>query len=93
MSLFSRGAMCVPLAYQENIICTLPSHFPTRTVIAICEGKIRTAHVWLLYAKGTLCGSTFQCLGTSFSPENKRDYEWRVSGAHPYIFFRIRTSA
>ena len=33
---FSRGAMCVPLDDQENIICTLPLHIATKTVVAIC---------------------------------------------------------
>ena len=37
MSLFSRGAMCVPLDDQENIICTLPSHIATRTVVDISK--------------------------------------------------------
>ena len=46
MSLFSRGAMCVPLDDQENIICTLPSHITTRTVVAICEGKVRIELLW-----------------------------------------------
>ena len=30
-----------PLDDQENIICTLPSHIDTRTVVAICEGRVR----------------------------------------------------
>ena len=41
MSLFSRGAICVPLDDQENIMCTLPSHIATRTVVAISEGRVR----------------------------------------------------
>ena len=41
MSLVSRGAMCVPLDDQENIICTMPSHIATRTVVAICKGRVR----------------------------------------------------
>ena len=44
MSLFSRGAMCIPLDDQENV-CTLPSDIATRTVVAICEGKV---HIELL---------------------------------------------
>ena len=41
MSLFSKGAICVPLDDQENIMCTLPSHIATRTVVAICDGRVR----------------------------------------------------
>ena len=40
MSLFSRGAIYVPLDDQENIVHTLPSHIATRTVVAICEGRV-----------------------------------------------------
>ena len=40
MSLFSRGAICVPLDDQENIICTLLSHIAIRTVVAICDGRV-----------------------------------------------------
>ena len=40
MSLFSKGAMCVPLDDdQKNIICTLPSHISTRTVVAISKAR------------------------------------------------------
>ena len=41
MSLFSRGAVCVPFDDQENIMCTLPSHIATRIVVAVCEGRVR----------------------------------------------------
>ena len=42
---FSRGDMCVPLDDQENIIRTLPSHI-TRTVVAICEGRVHIELLW-----------------------------------------------
>ena len=45
MSLFSRGAMCVTLHDEGNIICTLPSHIATRPAVAICEGRV---HIELL---------------------------------------------
>ena len=41
MSLFSRGAICVPFDDQENIICTLPLDIATKTVVAICKGRVR----------------------------------------------------
>ena len=46
MSLFSRIAMCVPSDDQENIICTLPSHIATRTVVAICDDKVCIELLW-----------------------------------------------
>ena len=80
MSLFSRRAMLVLLDDQENIICTLPSHIATRTVVAICYGKVCTELLWWLYAKGTLCGSILQRHGTCYSLESKIDYDhWWVA--------------
>ena len=78
MSLFSRGALCVPLDDQENIICTLPSHIATRTVVAIFEGRVlyRAPVTVVAICEGKLCSSTLQRHGSCFSLENKRDYEY-----------------
>ena len=44
MASFSRGALCLPLNDQENIICTLPSHIATRG--AICEWWFAKSSWW-----------------------------------------------
>ena len=85
MSLFSRGAMCVPLDDQENIICTLPSHIATRTMVAIYEGRV---HVRIAICEGNgsvrlHIAASWYC--TCFSLGKQKRLWPLVGGAHPYI--------